>query len=430
MSWKTQTPMTERTKMLVEHLAGDLSVSELSERYGVSRRTVYKWLERYEADSWAGLEERSRAPQRAGRAVTPEVVAQLLALKAKWPLWGAPKLHHKLKALAGAHCPCETTVSNLLRRHGLTRAPRRRRSPHPAAPPPYGSAPNDVWCADFKGGFPLGNGQRCDPLTISDAATRYLLRADALSGPAHMTTARVQPLFIAAFREYGLPDAMRTDNGPPFASEGLHGLTALSLWWIKLGIRLERIVPGCPGQNGRHERMHRTLKAAAINPPAASAAGQQRQLDLARREYNEERPHESLGQAVPASIYRPSGREYPRRLPEVTYAGDWETRMVKRAGQMKWRGREVPISQALRGERVGLEPVADGLWRVWFGTLLLGGFDERQKRVHTIPPPAPPSGGAGGTAAALRSAAVPPAPPEGDHPPIPTTNPNSKLLPM
>jgi transposase InsO family protein len=364
--------------MIAEYLEGGYSVSELGRRYGISRKTACKWIARFAQEQWKGLEDRSRAPLHQAGAVSETVEEAVLQLKRLWPLWGAPKLHHKLRSLVKAEeMPCESTVSNVLKRHGLTKVPKRRRHHHGgAAAAPYGEEPNDTWCADFKGWWLTKDGRRCDPLTITDAASRYLLRCQAMRD----STGRrmVQPVFLAAFREYGLPRAIRTDNGPPFASGGLGGLSALSVWWMKLGIELERIEPGHPEQNGRHERMHRTLKAA-IGAPAVDVRRQQAVFDIFRHEYNDERPHEALDFAVPASRYCASPRPWSERPPgPMEYADDWALRKVKPSGQIKWKGRSVHVTRALIGEYVGLKPQDDGRWEVYFGSLRMGMFDERR----------------------------------------------------
>jgi hypothetical protein len=244
-------------------------------------------------------------------------------------------------------------------------------------------AANAVWCADIKGWFRTGDGNKCTPLTISDGYSRYLLRCQGLDGSTGWVT--VQPLFIATFREYGLPAAMRTDNGSPFATTSLGGLSALAVWWLRLGIRLERIEPGQPQQNGRHERMHRTLKEATANPPQGNLRSQQAAFEKFRREYNEERPHEALGQRPPAEFYAPAEREYPERLPEQRgYPDDWEKRRVRKGGQIKWRGKDVRLSHALWGQEVGLKPVGDGEWAVYFESLELETFEERTGRVRPV----------------------------------------------
>jgi transposase InsO family protein len=369
--------------MIVEHEEGGYSKAALARRYGISRKTLGKWISRYELESIAGLVDRSRAPHHQAFAVSEEVEQEVLRLKQQWPLWGAPKLHFKLcEQLSEERCPSESTVSNILKRHGLTKPKKRRLVIGAGAPQAYGQAPNDVWCTDFKGWFHLGNTQRCDPLTITDASSRYLIRCQGLVGSTSYEV--VEPHFIAAFREYGLPTAIRSDNGPPFASQGLGGLSKLSVWWLKLGIRLERIEPGHPEQNGRHERMHRTLKEN-IGEPAQTLRAQQKVFGQFQRHYNEERPHEGIGMAVPATKYEPSTRSWSeRRVQCYEYSDEWETRSVRGAGQMKWGGKDIRITSALSGERIGLKPVGDGRWEIYFCNHLLGYFDERKARVIPI----------------------------------------------
>jgi putative transposase len=378
--------MSERIQMISSWMGGDYAVSELAAEYGISRKTAYKWIERFEAGGVSALADRSRAPRHHPNAVGEEVEQTLLELKAQRPLWGAPKLRRKLELALGAdHCPAESTVSEILRRHGLSRIARRKRRAVPSTQPFAAcQAANAVWCADFKGWFRTGDGNKCTPLTISDGHSRYLLRCQGLDGSTGFTT--VQPLFIATFREYGLPRAIRTDNGPPFASTGLGGLSALAVWWVRLGLELERIEPGRPQQNGRHERMHRTLKAATAQPPRANLRRQQEAFDEFRHEYNQERPHEALGQRTPSEFYQPSTRDYPERLPEARgYPDDWQKRKVRPSGQIKWKGRELCISSALVGHEVGLKPVGDGQWSLHFEGLELGLYDERKHRIKAAP---------------------------------------------
>ncbi len=382
MAWKQTCAMNERMKLMMAFNEGDLGVSELARDFGVSRKTVYKWLGRYQTEGWAGLAERSRAPHHHPNAVSAEIEREVLALKAQRPLWGAPKLRRKFEQKFGAEdCPAESTISALLRRHGLSRIARRRWRAVPSEQPlGLGQTANDVWCADFKGWFRTQDGQRCTPLTISDGASRYLLACQGLDGSTGAIT--VKPLFVAAFRQYGLPRALRTDNGAPFATRGVAGLSALAVWWLRLGITLERIEPGCPQQNGRHERMHRTLKAATASPPRANLRRQQQAFDAFRHEYNEERPHEALGQQTPAEFYQPSARDYPERLPaQRGYPDDWQVRKVRPAGQIKWSGRNVGISHALAGQYIGLQEVGDGLWSIHFEHLHLGHYDQRRHRL-------------------------------------------------
>lgn len=380
MPWKETCVMSERIKMISEYLSGEYLLSQLARRYGVSRKSVYKWIERYEAGGWKGLDDVSRAPHSHPNSLSAEMEQRILGWKIKQPLWGAPKIHAKLLELAD--CPSESTISNVLRRHGLTRKVRRRRQATPSEQPfDHCQEANQVWCADFKGWFSTGDGKRCDPLTIRDAHTRYLLRCQVMVEGTGAS--RVKPLFMATFREYGMPLAIRTDNGTPFASTGLGGLTSLSVWWIRLGIRLERITPGQPQQNGRHERMHRTLKEATASPPKGNLSLQQKAFDEFRVEYNEQRPHEALGQKPPVSLYVPSSCDYPERLPaQRGYPMEWRTRAVREAGQIKWKGENVLISKALWGQEIGLKPIADGLWKIYFEDLELGELDERQRRVR------------------------------------------------
>jgi len=369
--------------MINEYESGEYSVSELAEQYEVSRKTIYKWIERFEASGWEGLKNQSRAPRMHPNAVDAQIQCQLLRLKADKPLWGAPKLRHKLLGLIGPErCPAESTISEILRRHGLSsRRGRARRAVPSEQPLAHCQQANQVWCADFKGWFRTGNGHKCIPLTISDAHSRYLLCCQGLGAETGFVS--VKPLFIQTFREHGLPQAIRTDNGPPFASLGLGGLSPLAVWWVRLGIGLERIEPGAPQQNGRHERMHRTLKEATAQPPARNLSAQQELFDYFRQEYNEERPHEALGQETPASVYESSPKPYPERLPEPRgYPEDWERRWVRKGGQIKWQGRDIPLSKALWGQELGLKPVGDGQWEVYFETLRLGTFDERKSRIE------------------------------------------------
>jgi transposase InsO family protein len=383
MSWKTTETNQERASFITDFHTEEFGISDLARRYGVSRKTAYKWLGRFRADGWDGLKERSRAPQHHPNALGVEMESLVLELKTRWPNWGAPKLLIKLRERVGvADCPSESSLSRILQRHGLVK-PQGRRRPRAQGTvlQDYG-ANNAIWCADFKGWFTTGDGVMCTPLTISDGFSRYLLRCQGLSEGTSGVV--VKPIFEAVMREYGVPAAMRTDNGPPFASVGLGGLTDLSIWWLRLGIRLERSRPGCPQDNGRHERMHRTLKAETAQPPQANLRAQQRVFDAFRREYNEERPHEGLGGVPPAKIYSPSARDFPERLPDLEYAREWERRQVRTAGQIKWKSKPVYVAKALAGEQVGLEPVSDGVWMVHFATHPLGIFDERKGRIEPL----------------------------------------------
>ena len=379
--------------MISEYQSGDYSVAELARRHDVSRQKIYKWIARYEQGGWAGLEERSSAPHRQALATSPAVEMKILELKARWPNWGAPKIRQKLlERIGAAQTPAESTLSAILKRHGLVKARRARGRAVPgnAGPLAHCAGANAVWCADFKGWWKTRDGRRCEPLTVSDAWSRYLLKCVGLR--EGIGSELVRPHFELLFREYGLPEAMRTDNGAPFASTGLGGLTALSVWWVRLGLRLERIEPGCPQQNGRHERMHLALEQSEQRVAQANLARQQQALEAFRHEYNQERPHEALGQQTPAQHYQPSARHYEGRLPAAReYPEEWEVRRVRAGGRIKWQGREINVTRALAGEAIGLEPRSDGQWAVWFEHLELGIFDERKGRIErhrrlTYPP--------------------------------------------
>jgi len=383
MPWKEHGVMEERFRFVEEWNSGDWSMAELCRFYGVTRATGYKWVGRYEGGGLEGLRDLSRAPHRQPNAVSEEMEDLVVAMRERHPSWGAPKIHARLRQdHADKNIPAESTIGALLKRNGLTVSRKRRRKSRVASEPlAHAGAPNAVWCADYKGWFRTGDGQRVDPLTISDAYSRYLLRCQALKAADY---AHSKPVFEAAFREYGLPERLRTDNGAPFGSNGESGLTGLTVWWIKLGIVPEHIAPGQPQQNGRHERMHRTLKQEAASPPASSRRAQQERFDQFRGEYNEERPHEALGQQPPATYYQASPRVYPGRLPDVEYAADWQARRVAPGGQIRWLGEAVFVAHALQGERVGLEQIDDGRWRVWFSFYEIG-FLDATKRVIRRP---------------------------------------------
>jgi transposase InsO family protein len=395
MPWKETCVIDERMILISEHLTGDYTLRQLAQRRGVSRKTAYKWIGRYLQAGPEGLKDRSQAAHHHPNALDPQLERTILDWKERRPRWGAPKIHSKLWSLPD--CPAESTVSNVLQRHGLTRARGRRRPRATPTPGPLRVArePNEVWCADFKGWFALGNGQRCDPLTITDASSRFLLCCRALCGPPD--GAVVRRWFEEVFGEYGLPQVIRTDNGPPFASVGLGGLSALSLWWLRLGIQVERIQPGHPEQNGTHERMHRTLEEA-LQPPGSNPRAQQKSFDTFRQDFNYDRPHEALGQQPPATVYRPSPRVYPRPLLEVDYPATWQRRQVRHNGQIRWQGGTVYIGETLVGQPIGLEPAGEGLWAVHFMTLPLGVLEEAENRVQRItlahPLPRPPANGA------------------------------------
>jgi transposase InsO family protein len=318
------------------------------------------------------------------RQVLEEVEDAIVEARGTHPHWGPGKLRAWLDRTAPEiHWPAPSTMGEILQRHGLAVPHKKRpKAPPNSQPLQHAQGPNLVWCADFKGWFRCQDGSRCDPLTITDAYSRFLLRCQAAKHPDIWYT---KPLFDATFREYGLPEYIRIDNGAPFASVGIGGLSELSVWWIKLGIRPERIEPGKPAQNGRHERMHRTLKQETALPPRANLREQQNAFDLFRHEYNYERPHEALQGRTPAECYQASLRPYRSRIGEVVYPSDFEVRYVSEGGQMRWNSSKVFVGRALIGEPVGLEPCGNGQWRVWFSFYELGVFDEKKLFIRAKP---------------------------------------------
>jgi putative transposase len=381
MPWRLVDPMTERLRFLTDARRRIASFTELCARYGVSRKTGYKWLHRAEHEGTARLADTSRRPHTCPRAIPAPIVDRLLAVRRRHPSWGPRKLLKLLQRRAPRQeWPARSTVADLLRRHGLVEPRRRRRYPgHPGRPLTPMTAPNGIWTADFKGQFKTGDGLYCYPLTVQDGFSRYLLACRGLTGT---TYAESRPVFERLFREYGLPDMLRTDNGVPFAPGALGRLSQLSVWWVRLGIVPELIEPGRPQQNGRHERMHRTLKRATARPPAATRQHQQRCFDHFRREYNELRPHEALADETPASIYRPSPRPYPARLSPLEYPAHFEIRRVSRNGGIRWHKRWVNVSHVLGEEYVGFTEIDDGEWDLYFGPLRLGRFHERTRTVE------------------------------------------------
>jgi putative transposase len=380
MPWTETCAMEERVKFVMEWLEGTWSKTELCRFYGISRPTGDKWLTRYAEIGVEGLRDRSRAPQHHPNGVSEETEAAIVALRQARMHWGPKKLRGVLaREEPGWPWPATSTIGAILDRHGLT-VPRKRHRRTPPSTQPFAAVdqPNALWCVDHKGGFRTGDGRLCEPLTMTDAWSRYLLRDQAVANKRAETT---RGIMESAFREYGLPWAILSDNGSPFASCGVVGLSRLSVWWVKLDIVVERIEPGHPEQNGRHERMHRTLKQDTASPPAATAREQQKALALFRWEYNEERPHEALGQRTPASVYTPSPRAYPSRPPAVEYAEGWEVRTVRKHGQFNWKQTDVFLGEALGGEPVGLEPLDERYRTVWFVRMKLGVFDTHLGRM-------------------------------------------------
>lgn len=361
----------ERVRFCVLYESGEHSMSELCRRFGISRTTGYEVIGRWRAGGAEALADRSHAPHRCPHALDAERREAMLDVRRRHPTWGGKKVKAWLEARRPeVTWPAASTMGDAFARAGLVAARRRRRHAG-AGTAPFAAcrAANDVWSIDFKGWFRTGDGCRCEPLTIQDQASRYLIRAVPL---ARTSGERVWAVLEAAFREFGLPKAIRSDNGAPFASSGAGGLSALAVRLIKAGVLPQRIDPASPQQNGRLERLHRTLKAETASPPAASLRAQAERLRVFRRVYNEERPHEALGLVTPASVYATSPRCWSGRLSGPEYAADTEVRRVRTSGEIKWAGATVYISTALVGELISLEQSESGVWRVHYGPVLLG----------------------------------------------------------
>ena len=376
--------MDERVKFIAAYLRGEMVVSRLCDAFGVSRKTAYKWIDRYSEGGVAELVERSRRPHSHPNAMSPEVESLIIATRKEHAFWGPKKLLAVLRtSYPGLILPATSTIGHLLARRGLSHPHRTPRRSSPYGQPFLGyDKPNAVWCADFKGHFRLIDRTRCHPLTISDGFSRYLIKVEALRHPRFQF---VKPVFEQTFQEFGLPDAIRTDNGPPFSSLTLAGLSHLAVWWIRLGIRPERIKPGRPDQNGRHERMHRTLKHEAVGPDRYEFAEQQKRFDIWRKEYNEVRPHEALGQKPPAQLYYPSPRPYPAELPEPTYPAHFEPKRISHSGCLFLGHYKYYLSWSLERELVGLEETSDGNWTVHFGPHALAVVDTKAKVLRPVP---------------------------------------------
>lgn len=377
MSWKEVKPMDEKVKFIADFLRGDMPFKTLCGLYEISRKTGYKWVQRYRKSGVDGLNDKSRRPHLS--SVTPYAVRQaVLDLRLyKGDVLGAKKIQALLSSrFDETMIPSLTTIYNILKNAGCI-APRRkiRRTPRGIKPLKTAQQANQLWTVDYKGQFRMKNGQWCYPLTVMDHASRYLLACKGLSSTR---TEDAKEVFELLFRQYGLPYRIRSDNGVPFASTAVGGLSKLAIWWIKLGIIPERIEPGKPQQNGRHERMHRTLKRRIGHPGAADLQAQQVLLDEFQLHYNHERPHESLDQKLPCDFYQHSIRKYPEKLMETEYPRHFVRARVCRSGLIYWRALRVYIGYLLHREWVGLELVGDGIWDVYFGPVRLGTLDERQ----------------------------------------------------
>ena len=387
MPWKEVSVMEERLPFVARLLDGE-GMSAVCREFGISRKTGYKIWDRYRQDGLEALCDRSRRPVRYANQLPDQVERLIVSTKKDKPHWGARKIREILvRKLAGdVRIPAQSTVHAVLDRHGLVNRARKRQRACKAEGTALsaGVRPNDLWCTDFKGEFKLGNHQYCYPLTVSDHASRYLLMCEAFDSTKERP---VIEAFVRLFKERGLPGAIRTDNGLPFASpNGLYNLSKLSVWWLRLGIDIERIKPGHPQQNGRHERMHLTLKKEATRPPGMNSLQQQAKFDAFLKEFNEERPHEALTMRMPDEVYKPSPRPY-RGLPELDYPFHDRDALVTACGRICMHRKKINVSTVLAGQKLGSKEVDDGIWLISFMSYDLGYIDLEQRTLQTIDNP-------------------------------------------
>ena len=383
MSWKGVTVMDQRVRFISEYLNGYYPLSEICIQFEISRKTGYKWIRRYEKFGPSGLEDRSRKPHTCPHKTDVKILNALKEVRRKHPHWGPKKLIAILKNRHSAwDFPAISTTADILKREELIKPGRRRiRRKHPGCPKTTASKPNDIWTADYKGHFKLRNGQYCYPLTVCDMRSRYLLGCEAHKGISVRESKRY---FSKLFKKYGLPERIRTDNGIPFASSAIARLSSLSVWWLKLGIYPEQIEPGKPQQNGKHERMHRTLKKEATVPPERNLRLQQSRFNKFQKEYNGIRPHEALDMKTPSKIYENSKRKMPDEIELYDYPQHFEVRLVSKNGGFRWNHIRVPVSQTLSKEYVGLEEIEDGIYNVFFRDFLIGRFFEEIFRIKDL----------------------------------------------
>lgn len=380
MPWKTIKPMDQKIQLIAEWQQEQYSITDLAKRYGVSRKTIHKWCSRYEEQGIDGLKDQSRAHKHSPNRTSEDIVKLLLEEKLKHRKRGPKKIYYQLKRqYPGLELPAPSTISHWLRKNGLVNRRKLRKSV-PAYTEPFitAKAPNAVWSADYKGQFRTKDKQVCYPITITDNYSRYLLKCKGLHGPRYYLT---HDTFKEAFREYGLPDAIRTDNGTPFAGTSAGGLSRLSIWWIQLGIRPERIEKGCPQQNGRHERMHRTLKLEAVDPTASDRREQQERFDRFVYDYNNYRPHEALNNQPPVDYYKKSTRPYPEKIPSIEYDFDYTVRTIRHGGYFKFNGQLYYLTELLDKERIALKEFADDQWNIFYSFHPLGVLDLRLNKI-------------------------------------------------
>jgi putative transposase len=373
MPWKGVTVTEQRQRFIEDFKLNYYPIAELAERFSISRKTAYKWIDRFEQLGQTGYHELSRRPHSSPSQTDPALVQELIRLRQAHPRWGPRKLLHLMrKRDPTRELPAVSTAALILARHGLARSRRRFRRAHPGCPKGIPQGPNDIWAADYKGQFPL---------TVSDLATRFVIGCDAHPAISLQLT---QKHFTKLFHEFGLPNRIRTDNGVPFASNALARLSALSVWFIKLGIYPELIEPRKPQQNGVHERMHRTLKQEATIPPSASLPAQQRRFDRFREQFNHERPHEALAMRRPAELYQASPRAMPKRIRPYDYPAHYLVRRVSRSGTIRVLHNQVFVSNTLNEDLVGLEEVDDGVYDLFFCFYQIGRYELRSNKIHDI----------------------------------------------
>ncbi len=376
MAWKEVLPMDERARFVLEVERAEMSVAELCRRYGISRKTGYKWIRRYRAQGLYGIRERNSRPHTCPHTTSSEWKERIIKERIKHCSWGPKKIREVLQRRGWeGRVPAASTLGGILDRAGLVR---RRRIRHKGKR--FNGAlteamyPNHVWAVDYKGWFRTQDGRRCEPLTISDIYSRYVIEVKTLTNQSYEQARKV---FESVFRNYGLPDIIRSDNGSPFASRGAGGLSRLSVWWILLGIKPEFIAPGHPEQNGIHERMHLTLKKEATRPASTNLRSQQRRFNRWRKEFNENRPHEALGMKTPSEEYRRSSSIYRRGIKKnIKYPQGYDIRRVKTNGEIKWSGKRRYIGEAFKGVTLGIKQIEEGRNQVYFGSILLGDLYE------------------------------------------------------
>lgn len=385
MPWKEVSVMDERLRFVARLLEGE-AMTDVCRSFGISRKTGYKIFDRYKQDGPTALCDRSRRPVRYANQLPEQIEKLIISTKREKAHWGARKIRELLvRRMAGdIRIPAISTIHAVLDRHGMVKHARQRRARATGTPLSAGLAPNDLWCVDFKGEFKLGNGQYCYPLTVTDHASRFLLECEALESVREMP---VIASFEHLFAERGLPDAIRSDNGVPFASpNGLYNLSKLAVWWLRLGIAIERIKPGTPTQNARHERMHLTLKRETTRPPGMNAIQQQERFDVFRNEFNTERPHEGIAMKCPAEVYTPSAKPYTG-LPDIEYPLHDKEILVTCCGRICMHRKKINISTVLAGQKLGIKEVDDGIWLVSFLRYDLGYIDLEQKTLQTLDNP-------------------------------------------